>query len=536
MAHDTSSISAFDRSWIRGLTLAVLLFAFWVAIKYAGQPILEQESFRQTETALTAYWMIKEGWRLAYETPGWGYPWSVPIEFPIHQTLVALIVWATGLPLEPVGRLVSFFFLLACAWPAFQISQRLHLPREAAWVFCALLWSSPLYLYWGRTFIVETAAFFFTLAALPYILDLRGAEPSWQSATLAAFWATLGMLQKSITTGPTLLVFAVVLLAPSLRCWPPALTTRRILLFTYVFVVPLAIGVAWTLYADSIKQSNIVGRALTLDFRLSTQYMGSIGQRVNPSALKEIFWDRIIKQNAGGLLGVTMIIGALWAGSTLVRRYVAICLVVSIVPIILFFEVSLMLDYYQVSSVAFLLAALTICCVVWFPTMTHLRHVVPFVTSVLVCANLVNFWLGYGKAVRSEPDWARTRTLMIGDLINRYTPKDSGIVVLGLYSGLASISPEIPYFAQRKGFTVPDWVEHKVQDDPASYLGNKELGAIVFCSPKQQQERYNRIISRYSASSEPHLFRVRNCYVWLPLAQAVVLVDGTKILPQRFIE
>jgi hypothetical protein len=109
--------------------------------------------------------MIKEGWQLPYQTPMLGYPWTIPLEFPFYQSIVASITWITGFSLDAVGRLVSFGFLLACAWPAFAIAQRLKLTSAAAWIFCAILWSSPQYLYWGRTFLMETAAVFFTLAA-----------------------------------------------------------------------------------------------------------------------------------------------------------------------------------------------------------------------------------------------------------------------------------------------------------------------------------------------------------------------------------
>ena len=148
------------------LALVVAAIAAWFAVFYAGQPLLEMHGFRQTQTALTSYWMIEDGWRLAYETPVAGYPWSIPMEFPIYQSIVALTTWLGSFNLDSTGRLVSFCFLLACAWPAFMIVRRLNLPSQVAWVFCALLWSSPIYLFWGRTFMIETAALFFTFSAI----------------------------------------------------------------------------------------------------------------------------------------------------------------------------------------------------------------------------------------------------------------------------------------------------------------------------------------------------------------------------------
>ena len=123
--------------WALVLAVAVGAFATWFAFRYARQPILEQDAFRQTLTALTSYWMIEEGWSFSYQTPVVGYPWKLPFEFPLYQSVVALVAWAGQWPLEPVGRLVSFGFLLGCAWPAAAIATRLKVPRET--IVCRLL-------------------------------------------------------------------------------------------------------------------------------------------------------------------------------------------------------------------------------------------------------------------------------------------------------------------------------------------------------------------------------------------------------------
>ena len=62
--------------WALCIALLVATISTIVVIYYSSQPLLEFKSFRQTQTALTVYWMLKEGWRLGYETPVLGYPWS----------------------------------------------------------------------------------------------------------------------------------------------------------------------------------------------------------------------------------------------------------------------------------------------------------------------------------------------------------------------------------------------------------------------------------------------------------------------------
>lgn len=520
--------------WAPFLAAVVLVWSTWIAVRYANQRIVDADHFRQTETALTAFWMLREGWQLAYQTPGWGYPWAAPIEFPIYQALVALIVRVTHSPLEPIGRLVSFSFLIAMAAPAFMIRRRLKLPTEATWVFCALLWSSPLYLYWGRTFMIDTTALFLSLMAVPFLLDLRGPASGWRASVLAALWGTLAILQKSITAGPVLLVLAAVILGPSLPTWRRQIPLRLIARVTIGVGLPLAVGVLWTMYSDVVKSHNFVGRELTLDFRLSDQYVGVLGQRLDAAALKELFWTRMLRDNGAGFLGAALLVGALLSRQREFRVTVLTCLIMAALPVLLFFDVSLFLSYYQVSSVVFLIAAVALGCVVWVPTVIRWRAAAPLIASALVVTNGLRFWSQHGEEIREELSATNTRGLAIGDVVSRYTPEGTGILVFGLHAGLSSFCPEVPYFAQRKGFTVPDWKEHLVEDDPAAYLGDLELGAMVFCSTKEAT-RYNRLIEHYSTNSSNHLFAVQDCFVWLPRATRIVLANGDSVDPVRFL-
>src|SRR5215471_21824213 len=109
------------------IALAHALFVLWIGI---NKPILDLYYFRQTQTALTAYWLWKGGPWLAYETPVLGYPWSIPFEFPTYQALVALLR-LIGIPIDIGGRLVSFAFYLACLWPLSRLFRALSFDRSA---------------------------------------------------------------------------------------------------------------------------------------------------------------------------------------------------------------------------------------------------------------------------------------------------------------------------------------------------------------------------------------------------------------------
>jgi hypothetical protein len=521
--------------WAQLLALMVASILLWIGIYFSGQYLLEWESFRQTQTALTSYWMIEEGWRLDYQTPVLGYPWPIPFEFPIYQTIVASISWIGDLQLDRIGRLVSIFFLLACAWPALATVRRLNLPIEVAWVFCALLWSSPLYIFYGRMFLMETAALFFALAFIPFALDLTDPRPRWQSAAFFVIFATLALLQKLTTGFPVLVILACVVFITHLRtrgCTMP--TVRQLTFVVLAFSVPLSLAAVWTQHANSIRAQNYYGATTTFSAQ-SQYYFGALNDKVNIHIIKTVFWDRIIEQSAAGLLGIVILSAALYYGQRHARNVVVVCLGLFVLPILLFTRVHYFLPYYQTACVAFLLGALSVACVVCLPWAVRRTNVaVPFIVLMLVASNFAHFAATYGEYLKKKINMINTTTLAVSDVIRRYTPKDSAILVYGLRSygaarPLISWSSEIAYYSQRKSFTVEKWFEKRMQNNPASFLGGKQLGSIVFCS--KLTEDYARIIKQYAIV--PQLFKVNDCYIWLPEVKEIELRSGEKILPQN---
>ena len=519
--------------WSAVLAIAVAVFAAWIAVRYAGQPLLEAHGFRQTQTALTAYWMIHEGWQLAYQTPVAGYPWSIPFEFPLFQSLVALVAWLGDFQLDSAGRLVSFCFLLACAWPAFQITRRIDLPSDVAWIFCALLWSSPIYLFWGRTFMPETAAIFFTFAAIPYVLDLRDPYPRWQSALYFSLFGTLGVLQKVTTAATVIMVMACILLIVHLKTSGIRMPSRRqIVCATVAFSAPFIAAVLWTHYTDLVKEQNFLGAALTSK-ALAKWNFGTLDQRLDSKVLRTIFWNRVMVKNAAGFFGIALLGGALYFGERRIKTIVLLSLILFVLPIFIFTNLHFAHDYYQTSCVLFLIGALAVSSVPWSSTENGRYAIVPAITILIVISNLYYFSTGYAKNVRMPMEIPTTTTLAVGDVIRRYTPKDSGIVIFG-----ADWSSEIAYYSERKSFTVPRWFKKYdvAWNKPETFLGGKELGGMIYCVSADGL-KLNQILERPDVKSQPRLFKLDNCYLWLPNVDSIVLPNSSRpLLPMDFLD
>jgi hypothetical protein len=497
-------------NWLKLIMVVVVLYATAVAVRYAGQPLLEAHGFRQTQTAITAFWIIRDGWRLAYETPVAGYPWSIPFEFPFYQTLVAVIAKLGQFPLDPVGRLVSFAFLLGCAWPASSIAARLTFPRQVVWVFCALLWSSPIYLFWGRTFMIDTAAVFFAFAAISYGLDLFTPPPRWRSVILCALFGAAATLQKATTGAPVVLVLSCLYFVHWYRRGRLRIPrVQEIATVLCAFGLPVLVAIAWNLYADTIKGRNPLGAQLT-SAAISKWVFGTLEQRLAPSTYVKVVWDRLIAPNAGGILG-TLLIGAaaLLPAPARVRGVTASALSLCALPILLFTNLHIVHDYYQLSCALFLIAALALAIGVWIPSVLRHPVVVPALTSLVVISNLHAYFIGYGPIARQVIEIPQSRILTVAAIVRENTPPDSGFVAFG-----EDWSSELAYYAQRKSFTVPEFFTDyaRAWREPSRFLGDIPLKALVVCPSKSGPTLAD---ATRRSESEPHwtLVEVSGCGV-----------------------
>jgi hypothetical protein len=457
------------------LTASVLAFATWTAVRHAGQPLLEFHAFRQTQTALTSFWIMEEGPRLAYQTPVSGYPWSIPFEFPLYQMIAAAVATAGHLELDAVGRLLSFAFLVACAWPAAAVVERLKLPKSTAWSFCALLWSSPLYLFWGRSFMIETASVFFAFASVPFALDLVRGPATWRSAWICASFGTLAALQKVTTGAPVSLVMGVLWLWTRWKAGGIRQSGREGLLqIAAALVLPILVAGAWMAYAGALTMENPMGAELA--GRLRGWTFGTLAQRFSVADWASLLWHRTIAQNAGGFLGVALIAGSLaLPGPVRIRAAVLTGLALFLAPLLVFTNLHFVHAYYQAGCVLFLIGSLALAAVRLQAVVPH-SAVVPGITALLVASNIMEFRKSYGPMLRTRLDTAHNCTLAVAAVLRENTAPATGIVVFG-----QDWSSETPYYARRRSFAVPDWFSRydPVWAEPAKFLGDTPLGAVV---------------------------------------------------------
>lgn len=462
--------------------LAFLGFAYsaYLAIYFAHQPPLDVHSFRQTQTALSAYWFAHDGFSLAYATPVAGAPWSIPFEFPLYQFIVAAMSSMLGVSLDSTGRLVSFAFLVFCLAPVRSITKKLQFNDSVFYIFVGLVFSSPVYVYWGRSFMIETAALFFSIAAIKFFVDALIDGFGKKNIVLFVVFISISVLQKSTTALPVLAILSLVYLFSEVRKW---CITREMAwqkvagVAMLCFAIPLAVGVLWVYFTDQVKLQNSLGQHLTASATTRWNW-GTLQQRISSGLFIDVLWVRIIATNLGGILGLFLIALPFLYGNSMRNKFSAfVSVALGIVPLFLFTNLHIVHDYYQSANIIFLIYAISISLgAVVLPTVGF-----PTVVAALLLVSASNYFaLSAGYMPQIKKVFTKdSRDVALGEVLKRELPVNAQFVAFG-----NDWSSTFAYMAQRKSFTVPNWFKEfdAVKNNPERFVDKDRLGAIVSCS------------------------------------------------------
>jgi hypothetical protein len=458
---------------------AALIAASAVLYATVSQPILESHAFRQAQTALTTYWFLRDGFALAYQTPVVGYPWEIPYELPLFQAIVAAVAALTPYPLESIGRTVSFAFFLATLIPVALICRQLQLGPRVFLVFGTLYLLSPQYLFWGRTFMIESAATFLTVAtiAAALVLFMSASVSSWRVLCVVLLAAVAAMV-KVTTALPALAVLISVAAALALRHWRHGngITARTFVKRTLLLCLPVFAAVAWTHFTDEVKAQNEIGKLLT-SAALSDWNIGDLRQRMSRELFKDVVWKRSIKANAGGLLGLAAL--GLFFLKERRRQWLMVgaCLVLLFaLPLLLFTNLHIVHTYYQSATTIYLLLFLAIALVTVSEHFSGWLFIVLF--ALILSSSVLHFRQHYWPLASKRIDVSNNSILAAAEPLRERSAVHKPLLIYGL-----DWSSELPYYAQRKALAVPPWYKELEEPlrNPARYFGTMRPGALVIC-------------------------------------------------------
>ena len=443
--------SAFDADQLLsrlffGLFVVGLLYAVWTASIGWGNTLNDRHSFRQSQTAMTAQFMIGQ---------------------------------LFGTPLDQTGRFVSLVFFLLTTIPIWRIARACGVPPGLAWVPATLFVISPFYIFWGRTFLIELMTTFFGMAFLAATLEaLR--NRSWLTWGVAIFCGTLCALLK-ITT--FVVPFAACGLLAAAAAWrdvkPDGVARerwRRAAWWLAIPALPLLAGVVWSAFADGVRAANPIAALYLRGARHDAWLFGTWPQKFS-LRVWTIITDRFVE-----LIGYPplawMLLGAALVITLIVprrRRETLACLGCYLLAPAVFTNLHMVHDYYMNANGVFLIMALGFAFVALLEE-TRTRR------AGLILLGLAAFAAVTGHRAMHLPrqTLGDTQVLRVAEYIRSATPEGSVIVCVG-----QDWSSLVCYYARRRALMLPvdGGMDPALVDAALANLKGENVAALVVIEP-----------------------------------------------------
>lgn len=327
-------------------------------------PALSGHEFRQAQTALSIQAMQETGFKLDYETPVLGKPWSIPMEFPLYQYLVVKYTQATGSEIAQAGRMVSVMAFLIGLVACFGLARGLGYSIGGSALMLAFICLSPVYLFYSRTVMIEAVAWALSAWFLLGIFRFRRVE-RWGWFVVALGCGALAVLVKPTTWAAFCMPWAVVYLHDGWRArssW--RLRLRGWSAEALLGIALLILGWSWVAYADALKAQNVIGQFLVSD-ELAGLNFGMPGSRGETQSWATLWghWTQSVVVVPALIGGVIL---ALFHASS--RRVLGVGVAVFLGIQLIFFGLYLAHDYYFYANAVFLLAGLGAGFAAWWDT------------------------------------------------------------------------------------------------------------------------------------------------------------------------
>lgn len=471
------------------LFIAALAGWFWVLGYGLEKPLLGPHSFRQTQTAITARYLAEDAgifWN--YITPVLGKPWEIPLEVPFFQWFVARIHRLLGhspndlANLDRVGRMISALAWLACLVPVWTIASWMNLRREISLLLSALLLSSPLYLFWGRAFLIETTGLLFSLGMVATVLWGVEKRSRWYLAIAGALGIAAALCKGTtwtLSAGAGALLLLIGKGLPTREQWK------------WIAGGMIALGVGylpakmWVQYSDEVKMANPFARELIIlnsPNQLAWCY-GTAEQKLNIRT-----WEVILQHAVEGLwiavpgfgalyLLVVVVVGFFLRPIRLLQGGVFLAAFAA-GPVIftnLYFEHS----YYWIANGVWFLLAVGVALACFDEELPNWgMGIALLVTAVAVGFGFLHWGMRYRPITDAIPTRAQLEEAWTQP-VQAVVPPERTLLIVG-----NDWNPNSLYYANRKGIAFPTF--HKIpfpgpqlEESLAKLEPQEALGAVV---------------------------------------------------------
>jgi len=486
LAPSFQSLEGKKNNFITAAFALTLLIHFAFSLVGITHTILDPSSFRQTQTALGAYYTIQNGFRLAYFVPVFGPPWTIPFELPLFQWIVATLVMVTRIPLDTAGRIISLLFFYAALIPGYKILNLFIKEASNKFVILSLILVNPTYLYYPRTFMIETTALCVSLCfvwtASKYLIDRR----QWY-LIVAAIVGTAASTIKATTFA----VFLLLLLGIYLKLFlgeASSLTfakriKQHIIDGSILVAIPILAMLVWNNYADHLKSLNPFSSSL-MSGALMTWNFGTIEQRISFAV-----WYQIAKYSFFIILPCVLVLSIMITCRLKHWEEAVVSFLIYLTTPLIFTNLYFIHPYYTVANILFASAVLGffVISVSSYPRAAY-RVIAVYVIFPLFLVGFysIYLWVYFPRQVRNN-----TELEVIAEMTKRYT-KESDVILIYNYSWF----PTLPYYSQRKAimqFDIRESIyDSKIQSVLKKLPPDQRVAAMVVF-PDEKGNPYERV-------------------------------------------
>lgn len=440
--------------WLAGFVFVAALTINLVQVTHnLDTGYLAGHEFRQSQTALSILFIQQDqNYDLAYPTPVFGPPWSIPMEFPLYQWSSAILSTETGASIPRTSRIISIVCFYLGLVAAGLLMRRFSADVTTILLALSLVLMAPIYIFYSRAVLIESMALALSLWFL-WAFDIVRRQGSWWAVVATTLFGAMAAGVK-VTTFAIWGTLALGLgLSRIVELTRNGATKKRNTFIAQASIggiVPLVAGIAWVRFADAIKAESPGGFFLTSK-NMSDFNFGNLGDRFDLALWQQLFGHAqtgVTPWMGWGLLIVML--GVPFSGR---RSRIAIWLVLATVGTWLSFPRLYQIHDYYFYAVGMLpLVALAF-------SMKHLSHSTRWfwLPAALVVALAMLQWRSYATNYLPQQSVVSYGGGELLDFLNDATDPDDILLVTG-----GDWSANVPYFTQRRTMAF----KQNLHDDP----------------------------------------------------------------------
>jgi len=462
--------SAASRS--RTASLLFILFAGAIARLYdiGGLPA-DHHYFRQTQTLGT----IVEFWRHGVDflhpiMASMGKPGVLVLEFPLYQAIVASLYHVIT-PSVIVARVVTIAASVAAAYFVYKITQLFYAGREPLYAAAFFLFT-PLSIFYGRVPMLDMLEIMLCVGFMYYLAAYIVGGKSTKYLVVGSLVACAAFTVKPPYAAP---VFVALLYL----CWITYGKRPKVGVVISMLVPVLAMFL-WQRYANatnSLYQAQYPYKDLAYAIQVklvppNTWYFGTLAQRLQLGNYAKLF-VRVLAGILAGAGAIPLVVGLMTRIEERDRMFY-VWLAAVLGSFFVFFNLNVVHDYYQMP----LLPVVAVFCARGLQLIEDGLRI--RLSNSAVAISLTAFWVVYAACVCGvmwKVGYFRplaSTQVTAGQEMSRVLTDDS-LVAVSTPSG-DLWDPTILYFADKRGFTVP---QARLDQGMLSYLRQSGVRWLV---------------------------------------------------------